>query len=276
MKKKLNILFFGVCFLAAILAEVYCIRVLENDLFSIIAIGFVVLITGYLFMDSIRSTIIQWGKDTRFFFDRMYREETDKWNNRYTETVNLQKATYIALKKNSTVLSEQLKEVLLRMNELEENYNNEIHKITELQRKVLEGQKNALNLEINYNRENTKQLIHALREEGDKTDQKELLQKIWEELEINNTLLQEQLRHLKDLPVHSEMFDEDFYAGPEAAAALDETEETASSTSLYSKEETGDEAVANNEAITVTPLYSDPNKELSADEIASLFASFGQ
>jgi hypothetical protein len=46
----------------------------------------------------------------------------------------------------------------------------------------------------------------------------------------------------------------------------------------YSTEATSTEAVSEEKesAPEITPLYSDPNKALSADEIAALFASFGQ
>lgn len=210
MKRKLNVIFFSICFLAAIMAEAYSLQVLEGDLLSVAGMGMVVLIMGYLLLDSIRSVIIKFRNDAKFIFDHTYREETDIRNNRYTELSNLQKATYTAMKKNTVVLSEQLEDVLLRLEKLENSYTKEIIKIGELHKKTLEGQKNALNLEINYSKENTKQLIQVLREEVSNTEQKELLLRILEALEKGNSLLQDQkqqMENLKYIPAAEPHFD---------------------------------------------------------------------
>lgn len=318
MKRKLNIVFFSICFLASLLAEAYCFQVLRGDLFSIVGIGFVVLITGYLLLDTIRSKMQRSVKDAKFYFDRMYREETEKWTGRYTEIANLQKATYTAAKKNTATISEQFDEALLRLDTIESNNAKEFLRINELQKKALEGQKNALNLEVNYNKENTKQLIHVLREEGNKTEQNELLLKILEALEKNNALLQEQMQQMKNMnyvhaaepvevkpgevfqsdyfPSDEENLTEDFYEELETTDRIaaeepeENQEENASETSWFLEEEAGSEAMkvfdtmepeleaepSIDNSQTITPIYDDPNKALSADEIAALFASFGQ
>jgi len=343
MKKKLNMVFFSICFLTALLAEAYCIQVLDGDLFSAIGIGFVVLITGYLLLDTIRSNLEQKTKDMKFYFDRMYREETDKWNIRYNEVVNLQKATYTATKKNTAILSEQFEEAILRLETLESNNSKALQKLTELQIKLMEGQKNALNLEINYNKENTKQLINALHEESNKTEQNELMLKILEAIEKNNVLLQKQMQQIKTMNVvtasgmepvtkqetifgpdyfanDEETLTEDFYEEldmtdhiteeeqveeleentpetvelleeeqrPEVVDSYVEPEEEPESTSVYLDQEAlsleMDYVNTESDSLeedtisttpTIKPLYDDPNKPLTADEIAALFASFG-
>lgn len=188
------------------MAESYFMQTGAGDLFSVAGIGVVVLITGYLLLDSIRSKLIESSKGAKFYLDQIYQEETQRGNERYTELANLQKATYSATKKNTAMLSEQFEEILLRLETLEINNTKALNKMTELQKKALEGQKNALNLEINYNKENTKQLIKVLREEGKRSDTNELLNKILESLEKNNDLLQTQINDRK-----SSMYSENFY-----------------------------------------------------------------
>ncbi|MHB8127971.1 MAG: hypothetical protein ACYDEX_03130 [Mobilitalea sp.] len=303
MKKRINIIFFSICFFAALLAEAYCIQVLEGDLFSVVGIGIVVLITGYLLMDAVRTQLIRSSENAKTYMEHMYKEEAEKWNERFTEFVNLQKATYTATKKNTAMMAEQFEEILLRMETVEANNAKAIQKITELQKKSLEGQKNALNLEINYSKENTKQLINVLREEGNHIELKEQLKLITSYLEDNNELLKAHMNNREDkgygfdsgFNIKKESgfaqdnfmdksFTEDFYEELDTQDHVEEdvgNEENASETSMFFEEELELEAInsvmeAEETVPTVTPLYDDPNKALTADEIANLFASFGK
>lgn len=303
MKKRLNILFFSICFFAALLAETYCIQVLEGDLFSVVGIGIVVLITGYLLMDAVRTELIRSSKNAKAYMEHIYKEEAEKWNERFTEFINLQKATYTATKKNTAMMAEQFVEVLSRMETLEVNNAKAIQKITELQKKSLEGQKNALNLEINYSKENTKQLIKVLREEGNHLELKEQLTLITSYLEENNELLKAHRNNIEDkgygfdsgLNIKKESrfaqdnfmdksFTEDFYKHLDTQDHVEEdvqNDDNASETSKFFEEELEPEAINSvmeeEETVpTITPIYDDPNKALTADEIANLFASFGK
>ena len=80
--------------------------------------------------------------------------ETEKWDSRYTELLNIQKATYTALKKNDTWQQEQI-----------EDLSEKLAQIIELQNKLKEGQIKALNVAVNYSREHTKELLDAIKEE---------------------------------------------------------------------------------------------------------------
>lgn len=164
MKKWMNTMFFGSFFIAAILLEAYSIQILNGELFSTIALGVVVLISGYMFMDSIRSSVKKSSEDAKFYMDHILSDDLDKWNERYTELINLQKASYTAIKKNNAMIAEQFEEVLTRLEAMVNNNAKALQKITELQKKSLEGQKNALNLEIGYNKDNTKRIIGLLKQ----------------------------------------------------------------------------------------------------------------
>ncbi len=260
MAKRINIIFFGLCFIAALMGEAYCIVILEGDLFSTVCIGFVVLITGYLFMDSIRSKLVHSRDSGKFYIDHVLQEENDRWNEKYNELVNLQKATYTATKKNAAMLELQFDNIQIRQETIENNIVRELHKMVELQKKALEGQKNALNLEINYNNENAKQLMQAIREESIKDSLQEHVSKILDLLESNHELMKE----LKNLPINSEINEN----APELSWPLKEEPEPEAVD--FSDEE---ETVATPKVI---PLYTDPNKNLTSDEIAELFASAGQ
>jgi hypothetical protein len=338
MKKRLNIIFFSICFLAAIIAEAYCLTILEGDLFSVIGISLVVLITGYLLLDSIGSKLIQSKDNLKFYLDHAYRDETEKWSERYEEMINLQKASYTAGKKNSAIISEGFDSINKRLESLELKTEKAMLKITELQIKSLEGQKNAVNLEIKYQKENTKQLIQALREENNLEVIKEQLEKILTNFEYNNDLIQklsfsasqdsqsgttgnivdsykDEDENYRTESAWNDSIESQFASQKEEVddsyltynlqEELNEAEETSDmmlerliSEGLLSTEtgsmdeevllETSFDASANENQITaepeqetaviptIAPLYDDPNKALSADEIAKLFASFGQ
>jgi hypothetical protein len=302
MKKKMNSIFYGSSFIATVLLEAYSITIFGGNLFSTIGIGIVVLVTGYLFMNSIRSKLAQSSENAKFYMDHLIKEETEKWSERYTELLNIQKATYTATKKNTAILTEQFEEVLLRLETLENNNTKALQKITDLQKKALEGQKNALNLEINYSKENTKRLMGVLREERTSTELQEQLSTILTLLEDNNKLLKthsmnkqssdyeveydtsQKTGYQEDIIVQDPL-SEDFYEELDLVDHIngDEPgEENASELNWTFEEEQEPEAVnpisvnEENDKPAVIPLYDDPNKALTADEIASLFASFGQ
>jgi hypothetical protein len=321
MKKRLNIMFFGICFLAAILAEAYCLLWLEGNLFSLVGISMIVLINGYLLMDAIKSSIKHHIEHVKFYTDHVLREETERWNERYNELINLQKATYSATKKNTVVMSEQMKDILLKLEAAD--HRKELQRMIELLKKSLEGQKNALNMELHYNKEYTKQLLEAIREESSKTELTKQLSDILKLLEDNNKLLGsgivtlDSIKQIQDLEPESyakekakkDYFVEDEYDSEQEAAAEEdfklpdgpEQESGAAYESISESDDKGNQGDAvtfekespefqDNEKepglspfysekpeqeIKVKPLYSDPNKNLSADEIASLFASLG-
>lgn len=275
MKKRLNTVFFSLCFLAALIAEAYCIIALEGELISVIGIGIVVLITGYLLLDTIRGQWKQSSEKVKFYLEQVYREESEKWNERYSELLNLEKASYAAAKKRDLRMDEKYEELLLRLNTLENNTTAAMNKITELQKKLMEGQKNALNLEVNYNKENTKLLVNALREEISKLNREEQLSQILSVLQQGGT---EYRRNGIEEKEFSEMkLGDAFITEPEEVITNSFAEDTLMEMPLTEEgadydaempQETADSGIA--------PLYDDPNKALTPEEIASLFASFGK
>jgi hypothetical protein len=199
MKKKLNTVFFSLFFLCSAVAEAYFIRTSSGDYVSVIGIGIVLLISGYLLMDSIRSKLAEQGKGIKSYVDRMYQEETQRRTEQLTELINLQKATYMATKKNTSAITDQLaqlEELLERVEGLERDNGKALEGLELLQKKSLEGQRNALNLEINYNKENTKQLMRVLREVGAQEETRELLYRIAERIEKGTVELRKELQNV--------------------------------------------------------------------------------
>ncbi|MGB4661195.1 MAG: hypothetical protein WBI07_18630 [Mobilitalea sp.] len=361
MKKKANIVFFSSCFMIAVILEAYCIQVFNGDLLSVIGIGVVVLITGYLLIDSISTKISSENQKIIYFVEHTLNEESDKWSERFSNQFNIQKATYAATKKNTVIATEQFASLLLRLETLEKSNARALQKIMELQKKSLEGQKKALNIEVNYNKNNTTQIIEFLKTQGEKLDRQEQLSIILDWMEKNNELLKENLTNQQnsavDVKVYnnkeytaqntevrndlleedssevdfdfssagnfestdtSKVFDLDSEAEkseivePEAEEYLsgtvenavmekmnnsynemedteeiedskdteeiEEIEETdinnAPEISEVDQDQSESEAVSE-KSVEIEPLYADPNKALTADEIASLFASFG-
>lgn len=298
MKKWMNTIFFGSCFIVAIILETYGMVVWDGNLFSVIALGVVVLITGYLFMDAIRSRLKQGSEDAKFYFDKVLGEESEKRTERHTEIVNLQKASYTATKKNAVLLTEQFTEVLTRLEALEENNSRMLQRIIELQRTSLEGQKNALNLEISYAKENTRKIIEALKEDNSDQNLSNQLSGVLLAMKENNRLLGEHMlqeertgEHFRTNEMNAETYDTNLgtswqpsISGFTEDTGFEETaeipEENAPETDWSLQDEAEPEAdnsvdsVEDEEKIVI-PLYDDPNKALTADEIAKLFASFG-
>lgn len=155
MKRKASIILFGISFLIAILGEIYLLNASQPHVFSIIGIGTVVILTGYLFFDSIWEYVSSLNKKKEFLWEEMIRQDAEKWDSRYTELLNIQKATYTALKKSDSKLQEQINELSDRLRQ-----------IIEIQNKLVEGQTKALNISVNYSKEHTKKLIEAIKEES--------------------------------------------------------------------------------------------------------------
>ncbi len=340
MKKKLNIIFFGLCFLGSVMAEAYFFQLGEENLFSVIALGIVVLITGYLLMDSIRSKLSEYSEVIKSQIDQLHNQNIVRWDERVNDMQNLQKASYTATKKNTEVLSKQLEEIINRVEVLEANQANTLQKLIDLQMKAMEGQKKALNIEVNHNKENTRQLMQVIAESGNQAETLEVLNKIADQLKDTTQVLQQELKNMSinvqvpsmENPESSRAINAepriedvgemgwglDTEIEPEAELELNaETEQdkelvldTAisgwnSDTTSYPEDEDigwnssvdteqtelnndwsivdNQGELSNQEVIEpqtpikeITPLYEDANKALSADEIAALFASFGQ
>lgn len=240
MKQKATIFLFGLCFLIAILGEAYLLNMANPHLFSIIGIGIVVLLTGYLWIDSIWEYISRSITKNKLLYEEGQKQETEKWDARYTELLNIQKATYAALKKSDIRVQRGLKRLSYRIEALEKNVG-ATDQINDQLSKVMKGQKNALNILVKYSNENTKDLIEAIKEECEGINYETQLSSI---ISLLNG----------------------------SASSLDTNEFLDTYGNLKDKEANIDEEKAESES---TPLYDDPNAALSADEIAQLFNNYG-
>ncbi len=259
MKKRTSSIFFGICFMAALLFEAYCLARLRSNLYTMLGVGLLVLVTGYQFMDSLRNSIMHSSENLKNYVDRIIHEEIKKWNDRYDELSNIQKATYGLAKKNTLKVNELLSAIVDRLETLEKVNNKEWNRVIELQKRSMENQKKALSLEVRYNKENTKQVLEVLQKEGIEKNLEEKLKKVIELLEINNELIKE--HNIAPEPSGSK---EEIPSEPEAFQISEELEEQPS------------DEIIDQPNINVEPLYEDPNKNLTADEIAALFASIGK
>lgn len=109
----------------AILGEAFLLNVPQPHLFSIIGIGIVVILTGYLFFDSIWEYIAGNKKKRDLLWSELIKQETEKWDSRYTELLNIQKATYAALKKSNARLGEQIEDLTARLTQITQVQNEE-------------------------------------------------------------------------------------------------------------------------------------------------------
>ncbi len=279
MKIKLNPIFFGGFFLAALLAEGYSLLVLEADILTIGGLGVVILISLYLLLDSIRGQWKQWKEKTLFYLEHLYREETEKSDIRYTELLNLHKATYTAAKKKAATLEVKMEELMIRLQSMEKSNEEALNKVVELQKKLVDGQKNALNIEVNYQKDNTKALIAAIREEAGMLhheDKFELILEALKELPFRSDKLDTPRSLYEEDSLTEEWLDQE----PELTemSFLEEgpsEEEEPSEDEQLPVQQSEDDIIGNSDA-EIVPLYDDPNKSLTKEEIAALFSSYGK
>lgn len=151
MKNKNSSMIFGIGFLIVILGEAYLLNMTQPHLLSIIGIGVLVVVTGYLFFDAIWEYFTSESRMKELLRQEEVRQESEKMDSRYTELINIQKATYTALKKSDIKRQEE-------MNELSASLAENI----QLQKKIIEGQKKALSISIKYSKEHTKELIETI------------------------------------------------------------------------------------------------------------------
>jgi hypothetical protein len=205
-KKKKNIIAIGGCFITTLLLQIYSIELVHVNIMFPIGLGIIALIMGYIFMDAIRKNIEQERKDDKFYLDHSISHESEKWLERYTELLNTQKASYTATKKNTEYQMRQFEVVLSRLEALEKNQATALTKVLELQKKALEGQKKALNIEITNSKENVNKIVELL-QEGPK--QEEVLEDQFSKLlsleESNQKLFQDQLMRLVEIKDHLEV-----------------------------------------------------------------------
>ncbi|NLK04350.1 MAG: multidrug resistance efflux transporter family protein [Clostridiales bacterium] len=125
MKEKTIILLFGLCFLISLLGEIYLLNASNPHAFSIIGIGIVVVLTGYLWIDSIWEYVSNIINKNKLMYEDLIKQENEKWEARYTELLKIQKATYVAVKKSDLKLQEEIKNLSDRIASLEDDMKNE-------------------------------------------------------------------------------------------------------------------------------------------------------
>ncbi len=317
MKNKLNSVFFSCFFIAVLLAELYVTFILKADPITVGGIGIVLLISLYLLLDSLRSQWKQSRDKLIFYLEHLYREEVEKSDVRYTELLNLQKASYASAKKNAARLEEKLEELMERLHLMERSNSEALSRVAELQRKLMDGQKNALNIEVNYQKENTKALIAAIKEEAERLNPEDILEHILQILKDRRELpsQEEQLKapqlqyeeeyanvwedqvpvltdyseenskedlqqediveELQQGNIVEELLQEDSLEELLQENVVEELQQEDIAEELQQEELTESEDMLSTSP-EVVPLYDDPNKSLTREEIASLFASYGK
>lgn len=292
MKKRMNTIFFSICFLAALMVQAYCIHILNGEIVSVIGLSIVVLITGYLWLDSIRGLWVESSERVKVVLEKKYATESRKLEEKYQELLNIQKATYTVLKRNDNTVCNQMEELNKKIDSLTKSYS----RMIELQATGLEGQQKALNLILNYNRENTKMSITSFKEEINKLSNKDqidtmivLLSEVKEEIS-KKTMLGESIAFPSITNVESDestgnfTIESDWKTDSYFNNKLENDIKTIDTNfAVKFNEESIDNTIEdeikeapNEEPQVVIPLYDDPNKALTTDEIAKLFASYGQ
>lgn len=146
--KKINWIFCSLFFVASILVFGYGLFEFRNDYISIIGVGFVVLISGYLCLDSLRSEFIDKADINKTDVDNtMYKEFTEHFEKHLNELGDIHKAIYVAIKKNTSEMSNRI-----------DNIQDDINKL-------IEHQDSLTNTVIKYNKENARQIVLNIRKD---------------------------------------------------------------------------------------------------------------
>lgn len=160
-KKKLNLTISLLIFLIAIFAGIYCIIVLPKEFIFIIASCIAIIISGYLVFDGIK---IEIENKINLLTKNTEIPETDKSDNglnktnkyllninqKFDEIIELQKAIYVSIKKNTKAISD--------------DNNMIINKIDEHMSQLLELEKTNYNSLLEANDGNTQQIISNYKE----------------------------------------------------------------------------------------------------------------
>lgn len=152
MKKKNNIILYGLFFLASILVETHCLLQFGNDLIVIAGVGLVVLIAAYLFMDGLLSTYAAVKEEKEQKLDEHLQTISTAIEEKLRELETLQKAIYVVTKNNTSVIGTGFKD--------EESSRREISG------QLQEAQVKAAKMISRYNREDMKNLAAVYKQQS--------------------------------------------------------------------------------------------------------------
>lgn len=133
MKRKIIASLFGTSFAASFFGEIYLLNAEKPHWFSVIGIGIVVILTGYLFFDTIGEYILKELNSREMLREKEAQMYAEKLDEMCSELNNIQKATYAAIKKSDSRLQEE-------MNRLSEK----LSQVIETQNKILAWQAKTL------------------------------------------------------------------------------------------------------------------------------------
>lgn len=92
-------------FMASIMLEIYCFLELREDIISVICGGGVVLIAGYLFIDTLPFDVM---REKEIYYGKSLEYE-EKISKEITEILKFQKALYVLNKKAKTMDPDMIK-----------------------------------------------------------------------------------------------------------------------------------------------------------------------
>lgn len=251
MKTKLNVVFFSICLMASILTELYILIAHKGDMVSAIGIGVVILIMTYLTLDAIRDYVNVERQKIKDILNEMHLANKESENENYAYLINIQKASYSAMKKHSAIMEEELQKIRSLLEKLDEENSKPHESMLMLQRKTLEAIKATLNIEVTHGKENTNRMIRIMQEEIHSLGSMK-----------QQSALEKAVDSQSGKKPDTEQFD---------TKVIEEAVEF-----LEEKNQNKEDSFSENNLIEIPLIYEDPNKALSPDEIATLFSTYGQ
>lgn len=159
-KKKRGFIFYCLFFLAAIMAEIYCLLEFRDDLITVGGIGIVTLIGAYFVLDAMikdesesRKKVLPDTTQDRIPYEALYKK--------LENLEQIDKALYVAVKKNTSVLEKELD--LIKENQ------------TALMDKLIVNQEKCTKAVLKYNKDNIDYILDNVqkRPAEEKTPEKE-------------------------------------------------------------------------------------------------------
>jgi len=312
VNKKFNIsIFYILFFLAAVFLSAFVLLELREDYLAVLGSVAVLLISGYLLVDKLHEDILFFMSELQKGSKPSDEPEKEKLAPYLEEIQKIEKASYTAVKKNTLAGEDHYKELLYQMGQISDRIQQLMlaaeksaenvpgKQLLQIQQQILDQdtenyqyQNNALKAVVKYNKENAKQVADSvkanthdllLQSETDTDRILEGLHLLGEQI-IQLSMIQERINDKIDMiqetgiqSVVMEKEKEVLPDKPESAykEVLPDKPEPVYKEVLPEKPEPADIPVLQTTKEVLPPSSADPNRSLSADEIAAMFAAAG-
>ena len=280
MKKGNGVIYFALLFVASVLAELYCMIQFRNDYITVIGVGVIVLIAAYLVMDGIKGLWSNYVNERDDMQRAIQNEALEQLDERVQHSEKYMKALYVVVKKLLPAMEEEQNQIA----ELKGQLVSELSKSQTAAAKLVAKCNRDDNRRLEEIGKETQEAVSIINQNSVET-RKEVSDGF---VGVQNCLVE-----LRDVMAELEQVMGTFERKQETVSVAEAAEpevaeepkglEVAEKLELEEELETAEEpevaeepeAAEELEAEPAAPEAIDPNKPMSPEEIAALFATAG-